>query len=444
MGAYAACWLDDYLVGATRKGVDPGLMDLFRANDRIVVTEKGSQLPLPLRHWAREFADDQTLSVVYYRTSVSIARDRLEIAGYTLATAREAFASTVKGEIADLEARVSGEQGAEWHREELAKMRRLQVDEWLQKLRQEFSEFELAPESTTSDERMSVAYSGATGWGGYPGHDPRIALRLMIEALPDTRELIYDLTDLVSQEYLALDEEPHRHDGGFPRPTYPESGRTVILTEGRTDSWILQESLQLLYPHLSDYFSFMDFDGFRVGGGAGVLVNLVKAFAGAGIVNKTIAVFDNDTAARVALGTLKSVRLPMNIKVVSLPTYGFLTRYPTLGPAGLADIDVNGVAGSIELYLGRDALVDAGGALRKIQWTGFDNGVGKYQGEVLGKDDIHAAFKKKLYAAVSAPEQIVSQDWEGVRLVLGELFSAFHSTDATEIIAWDAFEPSYA
>ena len=32
---------------------------------------------------------------------------------------------------------------------------------------------------------------------------------------------------------------------------------------------------------LADYFSFMDFEGVRIGGGAGSLVNIVKAFAGA-------------------------------------------------------------------------------------------------------------------------------------------------------------------
>ena len=65
--------------------------------------------------------------------------------------------------------------------------------------------------------------------------------------------------------------------------------------------------MQLLYPHLADYFTFMDFEGARVGGGAGNLANIVKAFAGAGIVNKIIAIFDNDTAGEAAIqGTTHS------------------------------------------------------------------------------------------------------------------------------------------
>lgn len=39
-----------------------------------------------------------------------------------------------------------------------------------------------------------------------------------------------------------------------------------------------------------------------------------------------------------------------------LPDLEFLKSYPTLGPNGLANMDINGVAASIELYLGNDVL----------------------------------------------------------------------------------------
>jgi hypothetical protein len=41
VGAYAACWLDDCVIGATKSGADPNLMDLFRSTDRVVVNERG-------------------------------------------------------------------------------------------------------------------------------------------------------------------------------------------------------------------------------------------------------------------------------------------------------------------------------------------------------------------------------------------------------------------
>lgn len=64
----------------------------------------------------------------------------------------------------------------------------------------------------------------------------------------------------------------------------------MILTEGRSDASLLNDALHLLYPHLADYFSFMDFAEY--GGGAGQLANLVRAFSGAGIVNRVVALFD--------------------------------------------------------------------------------------------------------------------------------------------------------
>ena len=107
-------------------------------------------------------------------------------------------------------------------------------------------------------------------------------------------------------------------------------------------------------------------------------------------------------------------------------------------------MDVNGIAGSIELYLGRDVLTVGDGSLREVQWTGYDHGLRQYQGEVLGKSDIHSAFESKLRRGKEVPNSIDSQDWEGVRLILSAIFGAFHETDAIEIIAWDAFQAEYA
>jgi hypothetical protein len=91
-----------------------------------------------------------------------------------------------------------------------------------------------------------------------------------------------------------------------------------ILTEGVTDRRVLEASLKLLYPHLAEYYAFMDFDGANAPGGAGQLVNTVKAFAGAGIANRVIALFDNDTAARSALRGLEGVSLPSSMRVLQI------------------------------------------------------------------------------------------------------------------------------
>jgi hypothetical protein len=98
----------------------------------------------------------------------------------------------------------------------------------------------------------------------------------------------------------------------------------------------------------------MDFETSKAEGGAGALVNTVRSFIGAGIMNRTIALFDNDTAAGEALRSLALIAIPENIKIMRLPDIELARNYPTLGPNGIARSDINGLACAVELYLGQD------------------------------------------------------------------------------------------
>jgi hypothetical protein len=175
-------------------------------------------------------------------------------------------------------------------------------------------------------------------WYGYSGPDLAVALRLALEVCLDGDELIYDVTDLVmggcfssEDDFVSLALAPTLANCAL-------DSKTVILTEGRSDSWIIFESLKLLYPHLVDYFTFMDFEGARVGGGAGSLANIVKAFAGAGILNRVVAIFDDDRAAEAAIRSLRSVCLPKNIQILRLPEYAALqeSRISMMGSSSVA------------------------------------------------------------------------------------------------------------
>ena len=77
--------------------------------------------------------------------------------------------------------------------------------------------------------------------------------------------------------------------------------------------------------------------------------------------------------------------------VLRLPDIELATNYPTIGPQGAHLVDVNGLAGSIELYLGRSALT-RNGDLRPVRWSGYLASAGVYQGEVEGKGEVEAAF----------------------------------------------------
>src|SRR5690606_36682512 len=128
---------------------------------------------------------------------------------------------------------------------------------------------------------------------------------------------------------------------------YEIGDKFLILTEGSSDIQILKNSLELLYPHLAGYYSFMDFGISNASGSASSLVASVKSFVGADIRNKIIALFDNDTAAESAIRGLSKTRMPENIRIIQYPPFKFLEDYPTIGPTGITTMNINGLAGSI-------------------------------------------------------------------------------------------------
>jgi hypothetical protein len=203
----------------------------------------------------------------------------------------------------------------------------------------------------------------------------------------------------------------------------------IILTEGKTDAEFLQVALEVLYPHLTDLIRFLDYEQ-RAEGSVSALLRNVRAFAAAGIVNRVIAVCDNDTAASDELRKLAKSELPQHIRVIQYPDLDHARNYPTLGPPttnhpmGSPDVaNINGLACSIELYLGHDVLKIEDGSFRPVQWRAFIPGMAPYQGEIVGKREVHESFRAKASVARSSPEAVRDQDWEGLRLILDVILS---------------------
>jgi len=76
---------------------------------------------------------------------------------------------------------------------------------------------------------------------------------------------------------------------------------------------------------------------------------------------------------------------------------------------------VNGLAASIELYLGIDVLRREDGSLTPVQWRGYDQSIHQYQGELLDKGEIQERFAEKLQICLSSPSRMTEFDWDGVR-----------------------------
>jgi hypothetical protein len=259
--------------------------------------------------------------------------------------------------------------------------------------------------------------------------DARLVLRAAADAFPNG-EFQLDVTDLEEGGWFDADVDPR--DAALEHFGWVLSNGTpvAVLTEGSTDAAILGYAIQILRPHLQ---SFLRFPDFSVGaeGGASALVRLVRAMWAAGIANRVVALFDNDTAAAEALRALDPSALPSNFAVVVLPQLPLAESYPTVGPSGRSMMNVNGSAASIELYLGRDVLVDANGDLSPVQWTGLSSSLNRYHGEVVGKAGIRARFLDKVRRTQGSGIN-EDDDWSGLELVIDRILSALRSMSDTD------------
>jgi hypothetical protein len=193
----------------------------------------------------------------------------------------------------------------------------------------------------------------------------------------------YNLTNIIEGGWIS--EKPKQ---------LINTEKIIVLTEGKIDTEFLKICINYFFPHLDGYYHFMDFENSRYEANASRLVHTIKSFVGSGIKNLIIALFDNDSAAKKEIKNLKKVKLPDNIKVLQYPEIEWAKNYPTIGPTGIESMDINGLAGSIEMYLGQDCLIENGEFI-PIQWTGYMDSIDKYQGVILKKEEIQKLFRKK-------------------------------------------------
>ena len=443
MGSYATLRLGSQTLGVTKDEVDPGLMWLFRPSDkhveRIDARNRSRLAEYVNDEHIDDYDEDHPFIVVQYRCTPSAARDRLELKGFTRRVAETAFCSGLRNTIRNLER--LADRGHRKLDDTLILLRSLTIDEWLNAFGRIVSE-KLTPDAPDrildSDPQLPLLrymLSSSRDFFGFPGWDMRHFVRLAVERVSDDEELVYDMSDIAEMDYGEDIDDFVEYAEMLINEDFLLVQRVIVLTEGVTDRKFLERSLGLLYPHLVDYFHFFDFASHRVGGGAGELANLVRAFAAADVKHRILALFDNDTAAKSALSKLQLDALPRNITVRQYPDLKIARHYPTLGPSGETAMDVNGLAGGLELYFGEDVLARTGAQLVPVQWRGYEQGVGAYQGEILDKPGIQTAFEAKLKDCEDNPDRLDAYDWSGIRAILEMMRSAFHDEDETAILS---------
>ena len=453
MGSYATLFLGSLVLGETKDDIDPGLIWIFRPSDkrteRIDRRNRRQLAKYVEEDFIDEYDESNPFISVEYRCTAAAAKDRLDLKGFTFDVAEADFERELEASVRHYEGYIRDRylpSISHIFEEKLRVLRTLTVCSWLEGLAR-IKEERLKRDSLDglpgSDSQLPLLrYMLESSWGfyGFPGADPRHVVRIALEAATPQEPLIYDLSGLVAGGWVAETDDLVKIAEHLMNEDFVLSQRVIVLTEGDTDRRFLERSLRLLYPHLVEYFHFFDFAGRRVGGGAGELANLLRAFAAADVRHRILALFDNDTAARAAISNLDPDSLPSNIAVRRYPSSHLARDYPTLGPSGRAQMDVNGLAGSLELYLGQDVLRDDEGMFSPVQWTGYDRRLGAYQGAILDKQRVLDRFSEKLAICEARPDQISHYDWEGIEAIIDTMRSAFHRTDAQAILSGAIYE----
>lgn len=443
MGSYSDLYFGSISLASIKNDYDPYLLFLFQESDKTVTYTTIDESGL-----SQEYGDsdgDTPLILFSYACTAAVARSRLELMGYTRATAEKGFSMGLQAKLEKFEDYLQNmfrePNEARKHMTVMVDvLRSLTLEKWLKAFEeiQKHKYPKISWHLKGYDNYSPILqYMLSEDFFGFPGYDTRIFLRLIIDLFEGNEKLIYDFTSLANGGWVdeaedligMLDEEVSAN--------YSASRRFIVMTEGSSDTWIIQRSLKLLYPHLYDYFKFLDFEGAKLGGGAGVLANSIKAFAGAGIINRIIALFDYDTAAEIAMKPLYSIDLPSNIQVKQYPWLQLAESFPTIGPTGLIHTNINGLACSIELYLGEDVLRNEASEYNPVQWKGYDVNVKKYQGEITNKTEILNKFNAKLEACEKDNNLITTYDWRGIQLILNTLLTAFHEQDAELILNFE-------
>ncbi|MGD0522402.1 MAG: toprim domain-containing protein [Terracidiphilus sp.] len=395
------------------------LVAVFTESDRLISND--------------ETEDDDMMPPHTYEATVRTIRDRLEIMGYTSDQWRQ--------ELEDFKAdKIERER-------EFIERRREFYDSHSEVEREKLAgnHFFLVAERSSS-ERWVQTLLDMIGyqWGGFDRIRSKVLNKLMLDE--DSVSIDIPFSDNLSLFRAAVDVHPDsdlvRFEFGndlfrfdpdveiqytvIARSNLLEPAqalqRILILTEGKSDSKLLRSSLQRLFPHLEHMYSFLDHSSFRAPGGTGDLERLARGFAGAGVSNRVIVLFDNDTAGVAAAKRLREAKLPLNFYVLSLPDIEIARSYPTLGPTGMTHTDINGRACGIELYCGKSALTAEDGELCPIQWTGYDRAMERYQGEPLEKEKIKERFFERLK---NSPDPESDPEFSSICLILKMIMGVF-------------------
>lgn len=214
----------------------------------------------------------------------------------------------------------------------------------------------------------------------FENFDPYIILRLLAEN-PSCKNLdvYWSYADVVEGGWVSKED--------ISKPL-PRTEKIMIVTEGSSDTFILQKTIESLHPDISDFFQFIDMHDNYPFTGTGSLYNFCCGLMKININNKVIVIFDNDVAGLEKYNKLKAMTQLDNMLITKLPDHEDFISVETIGPLGTEQGNINGTAVAIECFL------DFSKKSPQVRWANYVEQSGKYQGSLVNKDSYVREFKK--------------------------------------------------
>lgn len=212
--------------------------------------------------------------------------------------------------------------------------------------------------------------------------DPYLVLRLLAE-MPEYEDLTvrWNFADVL--------------DGGYAREASFVPGmpieRWMVVTEGTSDAFVLQQSLLVTHPDTADFFDFIDMSTGNPFPGVGSILAFCRGLSRIGYTGRMLVVLDNDAAGRQVLDEIRGLKLPTTFVATCLPDLGELGTFKTLGPTGVHIEDINRRASAIECFLDFNTVP----LEPTVRWTTFIHKASTYQGELIAKEKYVSAFKDR-------------------------------------------------
>lgn len=201
----------------------------------------------------------------------------------------------------------------------------------------------------------------------------------------------------------------------------------LVATEGTSDARILKRALDVLQPDVADFFRFIDVNERHHFWGTGALTKFAEGLVRIDVQNKVLFVLDNDDEGVEAFGRLQSLNMPVNMRAMVLPELEDFRHFPTRGPEGVTQSDINGRAAGIECYLD---LGLPGRPPPQVVWTNYKPGLDAWHGALEHKDSFADHFYKQDDAALTEGNYEASK----LRAVLDALLQ--EATRLSEMPKW--------